>query len=127
MIAFVLANWRWLLPTILAAGLAIDDGLHRVWLAQEQAARARDIAEADEAALHQIERDKQKRAEVDARYQAEIERLKASNREQAIRKEVGGPLSPARRAYYDGVRRDQATAGGGEAGRGGTGRPKPVP
>lgn len=36
MIAFLFANWRWLVPLALCAGLAIDDGLLRIDYAEQK-------------------------------------------------------------------------------------------
>lgn len=45
---FILANWRWLLPLVLFAGLAIDDGRLRLKIAAYQSAEARAIKHAGE-------------------------------------------------------------------------------
>jgi hypothetical protein len=125
--AFLLANWRWVLPLLAALGLAIDDGLHRVWLADCTAARAKDIADADRAALEQIKRDRDKRAEIDQQHQAEVDKIRqeASSRESEILKaarstvcNTSGPFN----ALFNGVRREQDAAGGGKARPGATGR-----
>jgi hypothetical protein len=47
--AFLLANWRWVLPLLAAFGLAIDDGLHRLWLADCERVRAEEVAAAEKA------------------------------------------------------------------------------
>lgn len=41
LIAFALANWRWLLPAILIAGIAIDDGRLRLLNAAREVAEAK--------------------------------------------------------------------------------------
>jgi hypothetical protein len=110
--AFLLANWRWVLPLLAALGLAIDDGLHRVWLADCTAARAKDIADADRAALEQIKRDRDKRAEIDQQHQAEVEKIRqeASSRESEILKatrstvcNTSGPFN----ALFNAIRREK--------------------
>ena len=118
----------WILLVIACVVGIGGTGWYRLQWLEEKAARAADLNEADQAALHQIERDKEKRAEVDAQYQAEIARLKASNREETIRKAPGGgPVPEPYRALFDSVQRGQGTPGDREAGRGPTGRPQPVP
>ncbi len=108
---------------VLLAGAVGYGLLERGNYQAEVAARAKDNEAAEQAALQQIERDRQKRAEVDARYQADLSqaRQEASNRERTIRSAPAsaGPVSPAWRAFYDSVRNAPADkAGGGQAGRG---------
>lgn len=45
-IPFLLANWRWVLPLVLFAGLAIDDGRLRLRIAAYESAEARAIKHA---------------------------------------------------------------------------------
>lgn len=125
-----LRTWGLIALAVVAVGGIGFGLLERGNYQSEKAARAADNEAAEHAALVQIERDRDKRAEVDQQYQAELARVRqgASPREQTIRSQAGGPLSAARRAYYDGVRREQANpAGGGEDRRGGAGRPRPLP
>lgn len=131
LLKFLLGNWKWLVPLVLFAGLAIDDGYHRIALANCREARAADERNALQAALDAKERDRARREEIDSNYQAELIRARqeASTREQEIRSAAAStcPVAPARRAYYDGVRREQTQAGGGQARSGPTGGPQPVP
>ena len=47
-IAFARSNWRWLLPLVLFAGLAIDDGRLRLKIASYESAEARAVKRAGE-------------------------------------------------------------------------------
>jgi hypothetical protein len=85
--------------------------------------RAEDDNRAKQAALDQQASDRERREEIDHRYQAEIivVRQEASNREQTIRatKASSCPVPDAYRAYYDSVRRERADqASGYQNGRG---------
>lgn len=122
-IAFGLANWRWLLPLVLLASLAIDDGYHRIALANCHEARAADKVAAEKA-----------RSEAIAHAQATSDRI-ITEQAQALAvtaAKVGGiterilhvPIStacassPAMRAAVDGVR-DLFRPGGGASDAGG--------
>lgn len=48
-VAFALANWRWLLPLAICLGFAIDDGIHRAELGSLELKVARDATAQAEA------------------------------------------------------------------------------
>jgi hypothetical protein len=48
LIGFLLTNWRWLVPLVLFAGLAIDDGRLRLKIAAYETAEAKAIKRAGE-------------------------------------------------------------------------------
>lgn len=55
LIPFLLGNWKWLLPLVLFAGLAVDDGYHRIALGNCHAARAADRVAAEKAKAEAVQ------------------------------------------------------------------------
>lgn len=92
MLAFALANLRWLLPAIAVAGLAIDAGLqhirvaHRdVTIATMQAEKARDIAEAEAAVRKALQADAENSNRIVAAYAGEIATLQGDLQDALVR------------------------------------------
>lgn len=105
----------WILLVIACAIGAGGTGWYRMQWIEEVSARAADNAAADQAALAQIDRDREDRARIDKLHEAKVAKLQqqVNSRESAINAATpGGPLPDPYRAYYDSVRREQQDKAG---------------
>ncbi len=109
MIAFLLANWKWIVPVVLLAGVSIDDGLHRLWLAECQLARAEDKTAAEKAKTAALE-DARIRSDAIITEQAQTIAKRAGQVNTITERIVHVPVtatcaqSPAMRAASEGMR-----------------------
>lgn len=129
LLAFFAGNWRWLVPLVLIGGLGVDDGLHRLWLAQCELAREQDKTAAEKAKSAALE-DAQKRSDAIITEQAQALAQTAAKAGGIIERIVHVPVttacaaSPAMRAASDGLRElFRGPAGGGDPQAGGGAAP----
>lgn len=112
MIAWALANWRWLLPTLALAGMTVFAGLQRIEYLECQTGRVEDRLAAEKAARDFRESDSQKTAALVMRH--EVEKMEAERKAQSLEDRIrhaensdlcrgSKPLD----TFFDGVRDDQ--------------------
>lgn len=95
MLAFILFNWRWLLPTVAAFGFAIDAGIQHirvadrdVTIARMEEQKAKDIAAAEQAVRKALQADAENSNRIVADYVAEIETLKGGLQDALVRQAI---------------------------------------
>jgi hypothetical protein len=123
MIAFLLANFKWLVPLLLFLGLGIDDGIKRVQLANLRAEQAKEVAEAQALVDKKLAENQALSDKLVADYTAQITVLQGSLNDALVKQATAQrtPLcdhSPAATAFDNALRsRDQAGAGRAPAAR----------
>lgn len=131
MVAFLLVNWKWLLPLVACLGLAIDDGIHRIELAnlRTEVAEAADKAKA--LVLAQKAADAIRTKQLEDAHAIEVARLKeAANAAQiAIARApvtAACAATPAAREFSAGLRRFDPPPTGKPGTTTGAGAPMPL-
>lgn len=123
LIPILLANWKWILPALLLAGLAIDDGYHRIALSNCREARAADRIAAEKAKSEAIEKAQATSDRIIAEQASALAQTAAkvggiTERIVHVPVTTACASSPSMRAASDGLR-ELFNSGGGQAPSGG--------
>ena len=129
-LAFLRANWKWLVPCIVALGLGIYAGTQRINYLECKSDRATARADAEAEVRRFKDADRALSDKLVADYAGEIAELQGKYEDAQIKLERAGVgacgFGDPGRAFYDGVLELQRGAAGGDP-RGAGGAQAPVP
>lgn len=119
--AWALGNWRWLVPTILLAGVTAAWGVEHTWRVTLQRDAAVELAREQQKVASAKEADARLTRTLEDKHDAEVRRLwEGMNAAQTAIASAARTTScvatPAGRAFSNGVRRFDSQAGAGSQG-----------